>query len=228
MLQFKGIIAPLTQPQSRSQEYGIKMLRVLHKREQVLVQEMYNTCESEINKNVQEINWINLYLNKRFLFQCDLSPAFDTWVKELVHEVFQDWKEHHIISYGFLFSPAHSTKDQKFHIDYTFTTSNLFIPLTKVTHKNGPQYIQPLHSMPDIFNEYGDIDNILEAEQISSIEIRQIVCKPFCLLQLLPGTIHRGICNSDDYDRIMFWVTVDVKYYELEEKKILQLATIIP
>lgn len=50
---------------------------------------------------------------------------------------FCSWPEKHIVNYGFLYNPAKSQKYQKFHLDYSFTSSTIFIPLTKVSSQNG-------------------------------------------------------------------------------------------
>jgi hypothetical protein len=124
-----------------------------------------------------------------------------------------------VLSYGFLINPASSKKDQKFHCDYTYTSSSLFVPLTPMTHLNAFQFLRaPLaKSRMDSLGNFGEEEDILGAEGVAFLEITQVTCRPFCLLRLLPNTPHRGVTNRGDYERVLFWVTVDDHYHELQE-----------
>ncbi|MBK8266392.1 MAG: hypothetical protein IPK80_34330 [Nannocystis sp.] len=158
-----------------------------------------------------EIHWTNLYVDGAFVAEAPQRDRLHSWVLRLVAEVYADWPEVHLISYGFVVNPAGSSAEQPFHCDYGVTTSNLFIPLTRVTLNNATRFIrQPLaRARPRTTDFIGTVDEILEAEGCEVLEVVQLACRPFCLLRLLPGTPHAGVPNREDYDRAMFWVTVD-------------------
>jgi len=82
------------------------------------------------------------------------------------------------------------------------------IPLTKVTSKNATQFLN-VYVKREIRDKILDLPEFLDEQGLEQIVVSQIICKPFSLLQVLPGTVHRGIGNGEDWDRILFWVTVD-------------------
>lgn len=138
------------------------------------------------------------------------------WTKSQVNLLFPDFKEKHILSISFIINPAGSQKDQKFHCDYTYTSGNIFIPLTKTTTLNATQYIKtPLScSRMDRNNNFGDTpESIMIKENVGSIEIAQMTSLPFAMLKMHPFTPHRGIRNLDNYARIQFCVAVDSVFH---------------
>ena len=46
----------------------------------------------------------------------------------------------------------------------------------------------------------------MEREGIDFVETAQISCKEFTILHMLKNTVHKGIANSADYDRPMFYI----------------------
>lgn len=40
------------------------------------------------------------------------------------------------------------------------------------------------------------------------LSVRQLIGKPFSVLRMDFGTVHRGIGNTSDFERILFWVSV--------------------
>jgi hypothetical protein len=40
------------------------------------------------------------------------------------------------------------------------------------------------------------------------VSVRQLLAPPFSLLKMDFGTIHRGVANQGESDRVMFWVSV--------------------
>jgi hypothetical protein len=132
-------------------------------------------------------------------------------VTETIAEVYADWPERHVLASSFIVNPAGHPDAQPVHCDYTGTASTLCVPRTPVSLRNATQFIrQPLQrARLDHKAELGSLEDILEAEGCDAIEVTQLVCRPFCLLRLLPGTPHRGIGNGDTYDRVLLCVTVD-------------------
>lgn len=60
-------------------------------------------------------------------------------------------------------------------------------------------------------------EDIMELEGIDVLEVAQVISKPWTVLRLNPRTPHRRIANSENYDRVMLFVTIDRFYRELEE-----------
>jgi len=122
------------------------------------------------------------------------------------------------VSYGFIISPAHGTVDQRFHYDYTATSSNLFVPITRVTPLNATQFLtEPLKAEYEDIQWLGDAEDLMNREG-HPITIHQCIVPPFTLLRLRPSTPHRGIANRDNYSRILFFCTIDTAHYKVGEK----------
>jgi len=205
---------------SSCQEYGIRVVRMLNDQEQDLLKKVYRSVEKDLVKERTEIIWQNLFLNNNHCFQHDSVQELDAWIKSLLDVVFHDWPQVHILSYGFILNAAGTGKNQNWHYDYTVSSANLFVPLTRITYKNATQFLEiPLRATKKTSTGSfeGDLEDFFESEGIDAVVVKQVICKPFCLLKMLPGTPHRGIGNSDNYDRVLFWVTVDNHYHELKE-----------
>jgi hypothetical protein len=204
-----------TKPRKR----GIELVRRLDPEESSLLVRAFEALREGMPASTREIHWVNLYLNGALTVDHHLREALHAWVTRIVAEVYADWPEVHLITYSFIVNPAGSQEGQPFHCDYAPTSSNLFVPLTEVSVRNATQFIrQPLQrTVPNERVEYGTLEDILDAEGWDAVEVTQLVPRPFTLLRLLPGTPHRGIGNGEDYDRVMFCVTLDVQPHVLEE-----------
>jgi hypothetical protein len=191
---------------------GLKYIRMLNNTEIDLVKTTYESIKHKVVRH-NEVHWINLFMNNNRMIE--YNDTIHDWVLSLIKD---NNLPTHIISYGYIINPAHSVRNQDFHYDYTFTATNIFIPLTYVTPSNGTQFItEPLNNTSIDNNYYGDPIKILTEEDVPFIEVKQIMCKPYCMLQLMPKISHRGIANTDDFDRIMFFLTVDKEPYNLRE-----------
>jgi len=203
---------------------GIFYQRTLGDEEKSTLLESYEAVKDEIPRE-DEVCWLNIYLNKKQTFPDEeFSDGLWEFVNELISEMFKDldfaFKEKHILAYGFITNPAGSKKIQHFHCDYTLTTSNLFIPLTKITLKNSTQFISTKlhHAKMDKWDNFGATpEDVMESEGVDCLMVSQLVSKPWTILRMNPGSPHRGIQNGDDYDRVMFFVTIDNYYHELVE-----------
>jgi hypothetical protein len=198
---------------------GMELVRRLDEKEASLLRDAFEACRPGMPPDTTAIHWVNLYLNGTLTVSHPLQGALHDWVTRIVAEVYADWPEVHLITYSFIVNPAGNKEGQPFHCDYAPTSSNLFVPLTAVSVLNATQFIrQPLvRSVPNQNVEYGTAEDILAAEGWDSLEVTQLVPRPFTLLRLLPGTPHRGIGNGADYDRVMFCVTLDVQPHALAE-----------
>lgn len=199
-------------------ETGVEFVRKLDESEQRLLTECFASCEP-LMPPADEIYWLNLYLNRQHLVDHPRRDDLYAWVMRTIAELYRAWDEVHLLSYGFINNPAHSTKSQKFHVDYSYTSSNLFVPLTPITLLNSFHYLKnPLPNTPmDDLIAFGELEGIMDSEGLDFVEVAQIVCRPLSLIRLLPNTPHRGTRNQGDSDRMMFWVTVDQMYHDLQE-----------
>ncbi len=199
----------------------MELVRRLTPDERALIEGVHAETRARLEEGrAQEIYWLNLFLNRRHRVAFARQAELERWVLGLVRATYDDWPEVHVLSYGFIVNPAGATREQKFHCDYSYTSSNLFVPLTRVTLANAPHYLKrPLErARMNEIDIIGDIDDIMDAEGVDAIEVTQLVCRPFTLVRLLPDTPHRGIANSADHDRVMFWVTVDQQWHALKER----------
>ena len=215
---------------THTKQHGMRLLRRLSEKESQLLQEVFKACKVHLPKKADMIYWFNLYLNKEFRLDYRQRQAFHQWVNDIVREAHHDWPELHIISYNFVINPAGNQNFQPFHYDYKASTSNLFVPLTKITPRNALQFLpKPLErakASRGIHNdELGSLEEIMEAEGCDAIEVSQLICHPFSLIQLFPHTPHRGISNGEDYDRVLFEVTVDDHYHDIKETTAFQYST---
>ena len=194
----------------------MEYLRALNKDEKHQLSEIYEQVKDQLLlAKGNEVYWLNLYLNQLHLI--NYPAAFHSWIQQLVTDNYS--AQHAILSYGFIVNPAHSTVNQQFHYDYTKTVSNLFIPITQMTTLNATQYL-PIAlklTQADDYSNFGDLEQIMESENIDAIVVSQLICKPFSLIKLGVNVPHRGIANFDNYDRIVFFITVDEYYHDLNE-----------
>jgi len=195
---------------------GMKVLRALDEDEKRLIEEVYHSVASTLLKTSTEITWTNLLTDGKYPIPYPQHSQFDAWVKRIVSEVYHAWPEVHLLGYGFIFNAAGSTKNQRWHEDYTSTASTVFVPLTKITCKNTTQFLD-VYIERENRNKAVDVEDYLEMQGLEGIVVSQLICRPFSLVQVIPGTVHRGIANQENFDRIMFYLTVDDHYYELNE-----------
>jgi hypothetical protein len=114
--------------------------------------------------------------------------------------------------YGFITNPIGS-KTQPWHLDYNADYSTLFIPMTPLTPGNCFQYLELPSSLPQ--EKYAaataDPDRVDFEALVDSAEwvsVRQLIARPFSIIRLNFGAIHRGISNSESFPRVVFWVSV--------------------
>lgn len=206
---------------------GMDFLRRLEEHEERLLRAAFEETRVDGPGPASSIHWVNLYLNRAFTQDHAHRDLLHAWVLRIVAEAYATWPEVHVLAYGFKTNPAKNPHGQPFHVDYTTTSSNLFVPLTRITPRNATEFIrQPLtRAELDHKAELGSLDDIFDAEGCDAVEIVQLVCRPYSLIRLLPNTPHRGIANGEDEDRIMFFVTVDDHYHPLAETPVFAYST---
>jgi len=209
----------LKKNQSSEKNIGMEVVRNLDPDERKLLTESFEASRHHaVPKDLKgELYWLNYYVDRKFVLDFPQRQEMHEWVVKQIETIYE-WPEYHIISYGFIISPPGGTVDQRFHYDYTHTSSNLFVPLTKLTPLNATQYLtDPLKAHYDDIQWLGDAEDLMEKEG-RPIEIHQVIVPSLTLLRLRPGTPHRGIANRDNYTRILFFCTLDRVWYPINEK----------
>ena len=200
-------------------------LRTLREEEKEFLTKVYEDCKTDMPTGRTEVCWLNLHIRNEFTLKTFAhNEALHQFVLRLLEEAYEDYPEQfparHILNYGFIVNPQGSTKTQHFHCDYSETSSNLFIPMTKVTVFNAPQFLPEELKIARLDGDcnYGrHPEDIMEEEGVDFLVVNQVISKPWTLLRLNPHTPHRGIPNRDNYDRLMFFVTIDPVYKDLSE-----------
>ena len=173
-------------PIVESEKHGIDFVRKLTTEEIQILTKSLENVNQYFPQNKTEITWLNLFFNQRFTVNHPEQQKLDQFVNQLIKDN-SPYQTNYTISYGFLINPAGSTKYQQFHFDYTTTSTNIFIPMTKVTFKNATQFLRKkMKSKMDYWNNFGEIEDIMEKEDIDFLEISQIACKPFLVTKMHP------------------------------------------
>lgn len=113
--------------------------------------------------------------------------------------------------YGFVVNPVGS-KPQVWHVDYTTDAAAIWIPLTQFTDRNATQFITlpadtPEDALEAVASNVDHVDVDALARHVDHLQVHQIVAKPMSVLYMGRGTIHRGITNSGDDNRISFYIS---------------------
>jgi phosphatidylglycerophosphate synthase len=197
---------------------GVELLGVLPEAQQELlaraaaatIRKMRAEWQSSIE--CKKIFWINLWQRSgdgRKL-EIDCALELDAWVKSLTASVYGS--DIVLDGYGLIINPVGSPM-QDWHVDYTLDYSSIFIPLTRLTLNNSMQYVvlPPSLSVDLKDKAFADLDNVdvdLLAEHSDYVSIRQLIAKPFSIIKMDFQTIHRGIANTGNDDRNVFWISV--------------------
>lgn len=227
VLVVPGAAGSLTRRCGPTPRRGVELLRRLDEGERGLLQAAFEGCRAGMPEGVRLIHWVNLFLNGEFMVDNPRQRELHDWVTRTVGDAYREWEEVHILAYGFIVNPAGNPDGQPFHCDYNATSSNLFVTMTPVSPRNAMQFIrQPFaRARLDHKAEFGSLEDILDAEGCDVVEVAQLICRPFSLLRLLPDTPHRGIANGEDYDRVMFIVTVDTHPHVIRETAYFQYSS---
>lgn len=161
----------------------------------------------------REIFWINLWQRSSEEEPIAVAGAaeLDRWARELVDRAYAG-QGVVLDGYGFIINPVNS-KTQPWHVDYTMDYSTIFIPLSKLTTQNCTQYaVLPPHTPSDVLEKaFADLD-VIDLDGLVAacdyVSVRQLLVRPFSIVKMDFGTLHRGIANTGDFERIMFWISV--------------------
>ncbi len=163
-----------------------------------------------------EIFWLNVWQidpNGERMSLAD--PALDQRLKNLSTGLRDKFCEAGAImnGYGYIVNPVGS-KGQVWHIDYTTDAAVLWIPVSPYTEHNATQFVRlppntPSEVLEDIASYVDEVDMDDVCRRVPLVEFCQIAAHPMEMLYMGRGTIHRGIPNTGDSDRIGFYVSVN-------------------
>lgn len=196
---------------------GLDYMRDCTAAEIALLEQAYRQCrdrvpESEALSGARSgsaITWFNVYHGGAYGAAFALREPLTQWVHDLLREFYAAPRA--VLSFGFIMAPRNGRESQQWHFDYAPSVSNLFIPMTVVTHRNATQFVRGALrrvGMPPS-NYFPDPHELFDGEGVSHMEVSQIISKPFTILKLAPSVLHRGIANGEETDRLLFFVSTN-------------------
>lgn len=197
---------------------GLELVAVLPEPEQQLLRAAYEESatlladELAASMALGKVFWINLWQRSSpdervALHNIDAVDALSRAIAARVYGTDVQFD-----GYGWITNPTGS-RTQEWHVDYTHDYSTVFIPLSPLTERNSLQYVVlPPDVPPDVYaRATADLDVVdvdLLCRELDWVSIRQLIARPFSVLKMDFGAIHRGIANTGGYDRVMFWISV--------------------
>ena len=176
----------------------------------------------------KKIFWINLWQEdeeeietRRYAVTIPdpgLAKALAQWSRRAVKKYCEP--KAIIDGYGFIVNPRGTRQYQAWHLDITTDAAILVVPLTPFTDKNATQYIElpsntPADALEGAARNADEIDVRALARKVEGIVVRQVIADPMSVLYMGRGTIHRGVPNSGNEDRVAFFISVHfIKDYE--------------
>lgn len=147
-----------------------------------------------------------------------LAKALDKYCRQAVRK----YCERNAImdGYGFVVNPKGTRLHQAWHIDSTTDAAAVVIPLTSFTANNAPQYLTLPSDTPNdvlerVAKEVDEVDVNALARKVDGLMVRQVIGDPMSVFYMGRGTIHRGIRNTGEEDRVTFFLSVHfIKDYE--------------
>ena len=213
----------------------MKVFGKLNRKDQHLLQLAQMKIEglygNEIKKLLKKkkVFWVNFFCagQPAFHFERQEGALFKAMM-ELVNSIVTKYNlPKRVLSMGVSINPK-GTKDQFPHIDYEGFTSSIFIPLTPVVTQNTIAYFDPELSDKDkeriisglSAKEHYILLQKIESEIFPRMKETRRGFKPFSLVYLPAGLVHRAVANNSGYDRKMLCImlTNDTNYL-LDEKE---------
>jgi phosphatidylglycerophosphate synthase len=198
---------------------GMQHLGMLPAGQQALLQRAWEEslqvmgAEWKASLDRKAVFWVNLWQRSGGEEKVPIASIedVDRWARELM-AMHYDTSVVELDGYGLIANPVGSTA-QEWHIDYTMDYSTIFIPLTEVSAENALQYAVLPGSMPAAAYEKAtanldvvDLPTLARAGEW--VSVRQLLARPFAVTKMDFGTIHRGVANTGNYDRVLFWVSI--------------------
>jgi hypothetical protein len=175
----------------------------------------------------KEIFWLNIWQAEddiedesdiMKLSDPKLAKALDKWCRKAVRKYCA--RKALIDGYGFVVNPKGTQHHQPWHVDYTTDAAAVWIPMTPFTEKNATQYIKlpsdtPRELLERVASDVDDVDVDGLVRELGYLIVQQAVADPMSVLYMGRGTIHRGIPNTGDDDRVVFYISVHfIKDYD--------------
>lgn len=197
---------------------GVALLGMVSEAGQALLEKALNssrvTLRADWNASCdkREIFWINLWQRTGNLKVVEYEGLheLDEWARGLADQAYPGQK---VVcdGYGFIINPMES-KAQPWHVDYTMDYSTIFIPLTRLTPENTLQYAvlpanAPESTRAKLALNLDVVDLHSLVDECEYVSVRQLLARPFSLIKMDFGTIHRGVSNQSGFERIMFWIS---------------------
>lgn len=211
----------------------MKVIGTLNAQERALLQLAQTKLEYIYAGDIRELAekkkvfWINYFCEGKGPFPFEKKE--NELLKELIAMINSIISKYslpkRLLSIGISVNPQ-ETKEQFPHVDYKGITSTIFIPLTPVVTQNTISYFEPEISGEDWKRVAMGLTATEIYTTITGIEhelhepMREIKSgfKPFSLVYLPAGTVHRAVANNSGYDRKMMVIMLtDDKDYLLDE-----------
>jgi phosphatidylglycerophosphate synthase len=213
---------------------GVQFLGVLRPEQRSLLEQAWQQTLAAIpgewraSLQGKKVFWVNLWQRsgsgEKLSIPC--IQEVDRWARELVNLHF-DASAVELDGYGLIANPVGSDA-QEWHVDYTADYSTIFIPLTELSVENAMQYAVLPRSLPSEAHRQAianldvvDLPALVQAGEW--VSVRQLLANPFSLIKLDFGTIHRGIANTGDYDRVLFWISFIKRGARLPPEPLVQM-----
>jgi hypothetical protein len=140
-----------------------------------------------------------------------LAKALARWSRQAVRKYCEP--KAIIDGYGFIVNPRGTRQYQPWHLDISTDAAILVIPLTPFTDKNATEYITlpsntPASALERVARDADEIDVRALTRKIDGVVVRQAIADPMSVLYMGRGTIHRGVPNTGEEDRIAFFISV--------------------
>ncbi len=172
--------------------------------------------------NEPKVYWINMYLRPKWMdgmSEGEVSRAWDLGARLMDRVGLYSAAKEFVLNIGFLINPRGTTTAQPWHVDYSYSNSTIFVPITTVSDLNMTQYLE-VESIrdSDLDDGWGYPAGLTAALSHNPfVKVVQVIAPPFSVVHMPPITIHRGIPNRADYDRVMFFVTSDKIAVDVQE-----------
>lgn len=174
----------------------------------------------------KEVFWLNIWQDEADIEEDsdimgisdpEIAKALDKWCRKAARKYCG--RKAIIDGYGFAVNPLGS-QYQQWHVDYSTDCANVFIPMTPFTDKNAVQYITlpsntPEEVLEQVASDTDRVDVDALERGVDYLIVQQVVAKPMSVLRMGRGTIHRGVPNTGEDQRITFYISVHfIKDYE--------------
>jgi hypothetical protein len=163
----------------------------------------------------KEIFWTSIYADNGVTTNIKYSKQLMNYFNNLRYQILEFYCKR-INGFGTLINPVDSVA-QDFHIDYTWSYTSIFIPIENCNTSNMTQIITGSF----LWGWFCKSRNMPESS-MSNICATIFAPKPWSMLLLPPSTYHRGVKNTSNADRTMFWISYQSESDPIERESAVQ------